>query len=227
MKWLLKYSLVLVSLCACTSEVENFGELPCEFKDFSDYYQDPSELNGLSNQYILIGVEEGVDKSRINEFIKSKEYLDPEYDTKINSSKNYNYKYLDLAIKLKAPSSCNQITWIMNDLKQSPIISYTHYTVNSENCTNLVGEPIGNSCVDSYSNILYLKLKDLSDSIELKNIASETNTIIKGQDNFMPLWFTIYVNKDASQELFALREYFKESGLFEHVDPDIIKLQVD
>jgi hypothetical protein len=116
---------------------------------------------------------------------------------------------------------------MMHDLKQSSLITFTHYTVNTNNCNNLVDKPIGDNCVDSYSNILYLKLKDLSDTTELKKITIETNTSIRGQDNFMPLWFTLYVNKDASQELFALRDYFIESGLFEHVDPDIIKLQVN
>lgn len=205
--------------------MENFGELPCEFTDFSEYYYDSSEIGGLSDQYILIGIEKEIEKSAITEFVQSKQYLDTDYDFKINTTPNYAYK--DSAIKLRKSSDCNEITWILDDLKKEPLISYAHFTMNTTNCKNDVDEPIGNKCVDSYSNILYVKLKNLSDTLELKNIATETNSEIKAQDSFMPLWFTLYVDKHANYELFEMIDFYKESGLFEHVDPDIIKLAVD
>ena len=142
--------------CEKSDKIE---ELPCNYNDFKYYNDEPYPLGEMSGNYILIGSDSSYTDNSIRDFIKSKDYFDHNYDFEIHKEGNYGYKYVGL--KLSKTCSCREISWILDDIEQNSIISYAHYTIQTDDCTNLIWETIGDLCVNSYSNIFYVKSRIL------------------------------------------------------------------
>ncbi len=77
----------------------------------------------------------------------------------------------------------------------------------------------GNSKAIGTSNIFHVKLKTESDFDKLQRIAGQNKATIIEQNEFMPLWYTLRLNKDNSKTSVALTNLFYETGLFAAVDP--------
>jgi len=213
-----------VTVVSCDKN-NDFDELQCNFVDFKYYHDEPSFLGEMSNDFVLVGSDSANSDNFIQEFVKTKDYLDQSYDFEILKDNNYPYKYFGL--KLKNTSSCQEIASIINDLKENSIVSFAHYTIQTDNCLNLIGESIGEQCVNSYSNIFYVKVKDVNDTTALNNTIRETNTWIREQNEFMEDWYSVYANKNSKGDALEMANYFYETGLFVTSEPDIIKIVVD
>lgn len=96
----------------------------------------------------------------------------------------------------------------------------THYTIQPDSCTDLIGQPIGNLCVNRYSSNFYVKVFDETNLTDLHNVISETNTELTGQNEFMKKWLTLRATKDSKGNALKMANYFYESGLFEYSEPD-------
>jgi hypothetical protein len=203
----------------------NIKELQCNYIDFKYYNDEPSTLGEMSEDFILIGSDSTNSNNAIKDFVKTKEYLDHSYEFEILKDNNYPYKYYGL--KLKNTSSCQEITWILNDLKESPIVAFAHYTMQTNNCVNLIGEAIGEQCVNSYSNIFYVKIKDANDTSDLNNTLLETDTWIREKNQFMDDWYSVFTDKNSKGDALEMANYFYETGLFAASEPDIIKIIVE
>ncbi len=216
--------LLFIFILGCEKNVK-IDELPCRYTDFKYYNNESYSLGEMSDDYILIGSDSSNTDNSIIDFIKSKDYIDQNYDFEIFKNSNYRYKYLGL--RLNRTCSCSEIAWILNDVEQNPIIDYAHYTTQTDDCTNLIWETIGELCVNSYSNIFFVKVKDPNDISHLNKTIVETNTKIREQNQFMNDWYSLYADKDSKGDALQMANYFYETGLFEASEPDIIKIVVE
>lgn len=215
--------LIFSFILSCEKD-DKINELSCRYTAFMYIPSGIHHLGQMSGDYILIGSDSINSDNLIQDFIKSKYYLDKRYVFKIHSTYNYPYKYA--ALKLNITHSCAKITWILDDLEKSSIISFAHYTTQTNDCKNLIWETIGKLCVNSYSNVFYLKVKDTNDLSDLNKILSVTNTWIRAQDQFMSDWYTIFADKNSKGDAIEMANYFHETGLFAVSQPDIIKIVV-
>lgn len=79
-----------------------------------------------------------------------------------------------------------------------------------------LGEEIG------ISHLFFVKLKSKKDKDKLIELASKNNVEIIGNNEFMPLWYTLSCDNESAGDALQLANEFYESGLFEFAEPDII-----
>jgi subtilisin family serine protease len=72
------------------------------------------------------------------------------------------------------------------------------------------------------SNFFFVKLKELNDTILLKQEAEKEHVLIMWQNEFMPLWFALSVTKNTKYNAMELSNRFYESGLFQYAEPDLM-----
>ncbi|MEO0037042.1 MAG: hypothetical protein RIQ59_253 [Bacteroidota bacterium] len=72
------------------------------------------------------------------------------------------------------------------------------------------------------SNLFYVKLKSLNDSIILKRVATENKATLLYPLKYMPQWYALYRNPDSPSDALGLSNLFFETQLFENVDPNFI-----
>lgn len=72
------------------------------------------------------------------------------------------------------------------------------------------------------SNLFYVKLKDLSDSTKLNQIARMYNVAIVGKNKFAPLWYTLMCMDTQKGNALDLANTFKELGVFLASEPDLM-----
>ena len=78
------------------------------------------------------------------------------------------------------------------------------------------------------SNLFYVELKSLADTVKLQQIAQEKKVSIHHQNEFMPKWFALYRNKNAPEDALELSNQFYETNLFENVDPNfLLEIEID
>jgi len=224
MKYLIYIGLASILLISCEDNLQ-FEKMPCTYLDYYYYRDEPYYLGEMSDEYILIACDQSNNDSSIRDFIKSIDFFDHSFNYEINEITNYPYKYL--IAKLIKKCTCEEIAWILDSLKQAPIVVYTHYTTKTNDCSNLIWEPIGKLCVNTYSNIFYVRVKDAGNISDLNNIISETNTTLTEQDRFMSNWFSLSAIKNSKGDALHMANYFYETGLFDACEPDIIKIAIE
>ena len=197
----------------------------CDFIDFKYYNGSEYFLGELSNDYILIGVDTTYNDSVIQEFISTVYQFDQSYDYTIHTIAQYKFK--EIPLKFNTSKTCEEITQIISDLEQNTIISYAHYTMQTENCENAIWEPIGDLCVNSYGSNFYVKVFDENDLTDLNQMIAETNTELVKQNELMPKWFELRATKDSYGDALAMANFFYESELFEYSSPGISKYPVE
>lgn len=72
------------------------------------------------------------------------------------------------------------------------------------------------------SHLFYVKLKKEKDSIVLNEISKGKNVEIIGQNEYMPLWFTLSCSNKSDGNALEMANYFYETGLFEASEPDFL-----
>ena len=99
--------------------------------------------------------------------------------------------------------------------------------MKTDNCTNLIGEQIGDLCINSYGSNFSVKVFDENDLTDLNQKIAETNTELVKQNEFMPKWFELRATKNSNGDALKMANYFYETGLFEHSEPGISKYAVE
>lgn len=72
------------------------------------------------------------------------------------------------------------------------------------------------------SNLFYVKLKKTEDFDVLQKQALKNNVEIIGNNNFMPLWYTLSCSKKSKGNSLQMANYFYEIGMFEASQPDLM-----
>jgi hypothetical protein len=197
----------------------------CEFIDFKYYNDTQDYLGEMSNDYLLIGIDTIYNDIQIQSFISTLPQFDQTYNYSIHHSGNYKFK--EIPLKFTSSKSCGEITQIISDIEQNQIVSYAHFTMQTNDCQNLIWEPIGNLCVNSYGSNFYVKVFDENNLSDLNLVISQTNTELVEQNQFMPKWFELRAIKTSDGDGLAMANYFYETGLFEHSEPGISKYPVE
>lgn len=198
----------------------------CDFINFKYYNGMQDFLGELSNDYILIAVDTIISDSEVQDFISINNVFDQNYDYTIHNNIGQ-YKFKEIPIKFNSSKSCEEITQIISELNQNTIIAYTHYTMQTDDCDNLIWEPIGNLCVNSYGSNFYVKVFDENNLTNLNQMITETNTELVKQNDFMPKWFELRATKNSNGDALAMANFFYDSELFEHSEPGISKYPVE
>ena len=197
----------------------------CDFVNFKYYNGTQYNLGELQNNYILVGVDTTYSDTQIQIFISTVNQLDQNYTYTIHTSGQYKFK--EIPLKLKSCKTCEEITQIISELEQNAIVSYIHYTMKTNDCQNLIWEPLGNLCINSYGSNFYVKVFDENDLTDLNQKIAETNTELVKQNDFMPKWFELRATKNSNGDALKMANYFYETGLFEYSEPGISKYPVE
>ncbi len=179
----------------------------------------------MSGDYLVIGSDTSNCDTEIHVFINSIKEFDKEYDFEIMSSNYYMYKRITL--KFTRTLSCIEITKFINNIYKNDIIDFAHYTIETDNCLSMIGEPMGEKCVYTYSTLFYVRVKDTADLSDLNKTMNETNTKIWKQNYYMPNWFTLIADKKSKGDAMQMANYFYETGLFDSSQADIMKIPVE
>lgn len=194
----------------------------CGFIDFRYYNGEKIYFSPMSNDYLLIAIDSIYSDAQIDNFISGLNEFDQSYNYKIYHNPQYRFKSIPL--KFKSSKNCDEITQTIFNLEQNNMVSYVNYTMQTDNCLDLLGEPLGNLCVVSYSSNFYVKAYNIDN---LTEIVAETNTEVVGQMQFMPAWFILRATKLSKGDACDMANYFYESGLFEEVDLGFGKYSVE
>ncbi|WP_455668940.1 S8 family peptidase [Phocaeicola sp.] len=71
-------------------------------------------------------------------------------------------------------------------------------------------------------HLFYVKLKSQDDLAKLENLAESENAEIIGNNEFMPLWYTLSCSKESTGNALELANKFYETGFFSSCQPDFI-----
>lgn len=72
------------------------------------------------------------------------------------------------------------------------------------------------------SNMFYVKLRNLNDSLKLKEYTSLYRVKIIQQNKYLPLWFMMSCTDESSMNSMEMANLFWESGLFQSAEPEFI-----
>ena len=86
--------------------------------------------------------------------------------------------------------------------------------------TEPLSKPIG------MSELFRVKLRSAADLSLLKKMAAQTRTTIIGQNQFMPLWYTLACDKQSQGNALAMANHFGKLGKFDVSEPDLIPTDV-
>ncbi|MEC4048431.1 S8 family serine peptidase [Flavobacterium sp. SUN046] len=176
-----------------------------------------SMLIAQNNYYYYNGNKQEIvlDKKHINLFVNSS------FDSSVLTSLGLSMVYW----KMNEIKPDERWTTIVFDTEPSEI-EYLQKTTTLKNTTgvtgvakhfkNLKGENIGTS------NLFFVKLKSIADTIVLKRIAIEKRVTIHHQLQYMPQWFALQRNIESPNDVIELSNQFFETQLFENVDPNFL-----
>jgi len=101
-----------------------------------------------------------------------------------------------------------EYTIVFKSLKENKIIQYVlPYFERGE------APPIGTS------DVFYVKLKEVKDTLQLWKMAEQTKVQIIKQVPFMPLWYIMSIRNSAFENSIVASNYFYETGFFADTDP--------
>lgn len=73
------------------------------------------------------------------------------------------------------------------------------------------------------SHLFYVKLKDKEDNNKLEKLAKENKVEVLGNNEFLPLWYTLSCDNESAGDALQMANLFYETGLFAVAEPDIMK----
>ena len=117
--------------------------------------------------------------------------------------------------------------WTTLEFQTEPSdLEYLQKTTDLKNTTGVISVAKhfknGSSKSIGTSNLFYVKLKSLNDTIILKRVATEKKATLLYPLKYMPHWYAIYRNPDSPSDALGLSNLFFETQLFENVDPNFI-----
>lgn len=222
---------LLLLLCAllfvaCEDEDgDGVIQLDCDYVDFKYYNDQPYFLGNMSGDYIFIGFDGSASDTDIANYISGVSLFDQTYSYTLKTSTNYPYKYT--VLKFTSAKSCEIMGLAIAFIEQSPLVAYTSYTMETNDCQDWFGYSMGNLCIDTYSSHFYVQVADENDLSDLNLLVSQTNTEFLYQTQFMPEWCVLKATKNSNGDALAMANFFYESGLIEASEPDPLKFAVE
>ncbi len=136
---------------------------------------------------------------------KESKYANP---TDNNLIKNY---YSEIQVKNQIKDNLTNYFGFINTLNNN-----TNIIKVSPCFKTLSGKRLG------LSNYFYVKLKSVTDLSLLTNYAQQNNSVIIGQDPYMPKWYILKCAKTNPKNSLEYANQFHETGLFETSEPEFV-----
>lgn len=226
LKSILTFTWICLIFVSCSNDdVDTVVQARCDFIGYKYYNGNQDALGTMSSDYILIGIDRNVTNAAIQSFIAGNSIFDPNYIYTIHDSGAYPFK--EIPLKLNGSKTCEEITQIIATINQNSIVAYTHFTMQTNDCNNLIWQPIGNLCVNSYSSSFFVKVNDPTNLNDLNQMIAQTSTMLVSQNQFMPEWFELQATKSANGDAVAMANVFATSGLFLASEPSVTKYPVE
>ena len=197
----------------------------CSYVDFYYYKNEPKQIGELSDEYLLLGYDSAFRDTEIKGLVESYSYLDKKHNLITHQIRRSKYKYT--IVKLRRSSSCSRIKCIQDELMENSNVGYVNYTSIVENCVDMLGWKTDSSCVLSYGDIFYVKVKDTTNLDVFYNTVNETGTEIISQYKYRKAWFTLSADKESSGNALQMANYFFETGLFSATEPGFAQFEVE
>ncbi len=194
--------------------VEETPSSTCNFISYR-YYRDVKDTIGeLSTNYLYVSFDTTYSVTDIRKFISSRKEFDQNY--------KYTFYYdRTTALKFNTTKTCEEISGIINNLKQSPLINFAHFTMKTNNCLSMFSQPLGNLCAMSYGSLFNVMLHNENDLTDLHKMIAETNTELVEQNTFDKKWFILRATKKSKGDALAMANYFYESKRFFVAEPNL------
>ncbi|TDO25371.1 hypothetical protein [Sediminibacterium goheungense] len=212
----------LVFIGCGKDDMYNEADRFCNFKGYY-YPNNVANLIGeLSNDYIMLGFDSIYNESEIRKFISAEAEFDQQY----------NYKLLgkDFAVlKFNTPKTCSAIAAFIAKMQKSPIVSYAHYTMKTNDCNDRFtrfGLMLGFTCITIYSDIFSVEVADTNKLADLYQLVAETKTELLPYVSSSPNVFMLKATKNSKADALAMVNYFFESKHFVSVKPDLYNYAV-
>ena len=167
------------------------------------YHDEPYYLNENSHKYFILVKD--IDTAQIKYYLQSNLY---EFD---NFQKFTNIWSADFG----------GINYCWTFVRCNNSFDTTGYGKMLEYFAPVYTEPTTGIPVN-LSNLFHVKLNSLSDTTILKQMANSNGVIVMGRNKYMPLWYTLFCNKNSSQRSLSMANYFYGSGNFATAEPDFM-----
>lgn len=212
-------SLLLVS---CNQMEEDLLQGRCDYVDFKYFSDEQVFLGEMSSDYLFVGIDSAFSDDDIRLFISGFDKFDQSYNLNISLSPSLGIKHV--LLKFENSKSCNQITQIISDLEQYNMVSYAHYTMQTDDCTNWFFEPMASLCVDSYISRFIVKLHNEDDLELVSDLMLQTNTELVEVDGLV---CRLRATKSSLGDALTMANFFFESGLFDWAEPEMVKIAAE
>ncbi len=203
--------------------MNNETDRSCSFKGY--YYRNDSAnvIGELSNDYIMLGFDSIYNESEIRQFISAEADFDQQY--------NYRLFGKDFAVlKFNKPKTCLALRDFIAKMQKSPIVSYAHYTMKTNDCNSRFGRfglMLGFTCVTIYSDLFLVKVADTTKLADLYQLIAETKTELLSQLSSSPNVFILKATKSSKADALTMANYFFESKRFVSAQPDLYNYPVE
>jgi len=215
--------LLILAVCfsSCTEKEEEPQELGCDCADELFYYIFDEKRfldDRFLNDWLLVGFEPQVQDAEIVNYINQTGLFKSVEVSSIVSHARSEDDYHMMFVNTKKPQTCSQLKETISTLEKSSIVAYATLSFKGISC-------FGFSCMDymAFSHYFLVAVKDEDDLSDLYAVAEETNTWIKGQDQFMSDWFILRANKNSKGNTMQMTQYFQETGKFVWASPNFIE----
>ena len=220
LKFRVLFLVLAINFSSCDKEEES-QVLGCDCADELFYYVSDEKLfldDRFLNDWLLVGFESQIQDSEIVNFINQADLFKPVDASSITSHARSEDDYHMMFVNTKKPKTCSQLKEIISTLEKSPIVAYATLSFKGISC-------FGFSCMDylAFSHYFLVAVKDKDDLSDLYTVAEETNTWIKGTDQFNPNYFILRANKNSNSNTIQILQYFNETGKFLFADPNFFE----
>lgn len=221
----IKSIIVVLSILvfSCSDEPQN--SQVCNFTDYRYYYDQRISVGELQDNYVIVGIDIAYTDVEIENFITSIEAFDRTYNYTIHN--NGPNQTRDIPLRLNTSRTCEEITALISVLNQYEIVSYTHYAMQTNTCTNFFGQTMGNLCVSAHANHFLVKAQNNNDLSDLYETIAQTNTAYFGTVPSMQSWHRVKATKESNGDALKMANYFYETGLFEIVEIGVGRYAVE
>lgn len=220
MKGALYFILFFSLAISCHKDTTPETPKGCGFVGYRYYRGVKDTLGEMSNNYLFVAFDTAYNETDIRKFISANKDFDQQYRYTFYGSKV-------TALKFNTSKTCEEITNIIFNLQQQPIVRYAHYTIKTYDCQSPIMVPMGKLCVFVYNNLFNVEVYNEKDLTDLYKMIAATNTELVSQDQYMKSWFTLRATKYSKGDALHMVNFFYESKLFAETEPELGKVPVE
>lgn len=202
---ILLFALVIFISCNETESIVSNNKITARSSNLIDYYWYKGEkipiTKNAEKEYILI---RAIDEQSILARSSGITILQQPQTVTVSTK-----------VRRKSKAATEDIKWV--------IIESTKNNASNPNILYQTPSFISQSGEEMFlGHLFYVKLKSQDDLVKLEDLAESEHVEIIGNNEFMPLWYTLSCSKESTGNALELANLFYETGLFEASEPDFM-----